>query len=71
MLFRRKHKNVTLIFDAQTFAMVPPLKLISYKWSSEVGHVLYQRKSVAKTRMSVVQALSTTTVSPQNFSWFI
>lgn len=72
MLFRRKHKNITLIFDVQTFTMVPPLKLISYKWicSSEVGQVFYQRNSVAKIRMSVFQALSTTTVSPQNSSWF-
>lgn len=55
------------------FAMVPHLKLIAYKriCNSEVGHVLYQRKPVAKTRMPVVQVLNTATVSPQNSSWFI
>jgi len=57
----------------QMFATVPHLKLIAHKWiySSEAGRILYQRKSVAKTRMPVIQVLNTTTPSPQAYSWFI
>lgn len=54
------------------FAVVPHLKLLAYTciYSSKEGHVLCQKKSVAMVKMPLFQVLNTTSVFPQNSSWY-